>query len=364
MSKKYFNQLNYSLANEDTTFELELVKRLKPKQILSIAGSGGRCLPLVIPGVRELKVIDMAQEQLWLVELKKESIEQLAHDEFLLFWGYAPYDFEADTLQRQELFYRLQLSKKVKRFFEKLFMQHQWRSLLYSGKWESTFGKLAKMAQFIMSKEEFLPFLLFDDIAKQKKYYLTEFNRKKWYVVLRILGNASMFNALLYKGHFVQKNIEQSHFAFYKEVFDYLFSSILVKDNFFLQLCLFGRILSSDGNTLEARPEHFGRLKRTLKKCHIDYYRGDILKMRGGQRYDFLSFSDVPSYFSGETERCFMQKIKKFLNPNAVVVVRYYLKICQQVDLTDFEDITSEFRDLAEQECVQVYHIRVYRYLK
>lgn len=365
MSAKYFNKLNYSLANEDTHFERALIKKFKPKKILSIAGSGGRSLPLVDSSTSELSVVDMANEQLWLVEIKKETMIQLTHNEFLQFWGYAPYDFEGNNVERERIFHTLTLAPKVKKYFLNLFRENHWRSILYAGKWEKTFQIFAKVAQTIMSKDDFLPFLQFDSIIKQKEYFNKSFNRKKWYIVLRLLGNASMFNALLYRGHFVKKNIDQGHFAFYRDVFDRLFTTILVRDNFFLQLCLFGRVLTPEGNTLEAQSGLFKQLKGNLPKIKIEYLKGNILNIAKKKKnhYNFLSFSDVPSYFNGELEKKFMQQVYPCLKKGAIVVIRYYLKICRNVDTEGFEEITEEFTDLIAQECVQVYTIKVYRKL-
>ena len=50
MSKEYFSKLNYSLANEDSTLEVEMVKELKPKNTLAVCGSGGRSLRLRAKG--------------------------------------------------------------------------------------------------------------------------------------------------------------------------------------------------------------------------------------------------------------------------------------------------------------------------
>ena len=45
MTEKYFKSLNYSLGNEDTTFEVEMVKKLNPKKVLAVAGSGCHDVP-------------------------------------------------------------------------------------------------------------------------------------------------------------------------------------------------------------------------------------------------------------------------------------------------------------------------------
>ena len=74
MADKYFNDLNYSLANEDTRLELDLCKTYKPKAILSICGSGGRFLPLLAAGTpKKIVALDLAPQQLHLAEMRKQS---------------------------------------------------------------------------------------------------------------------------------------------------------------------------------------------------------------------------------------------------------------------------------------------------
>ena len=178
-----------------------------------------------------------------------------------------------------------------------------------------------------------------------------------------MLGNASIFNALLYKGSFVKKNIPEGHFEFYQKVFARLFETHLVVDNYFLQMCLFGKVVDTRGNLIEAQRPLFDELKKNLTNVSLTPQCGNVLEIlkKSSQQFDFFSFSDVPSYFSGNTEREFMQMISPAIKPNGVVVIRYYLKICQEVKLDGFSDVTSEYSNLIEQEKVQVYNIKVYR---
>ena len=46
MAQEYFNQLNYTLGNEDTSIDVEIVKRLGSQSIFSVAGCGSRSFPL------------------------------------------------------------------------------------------------------------------------------------------------------------------------------------------------------------------------------------------------------------------------------------------------------------------------------
>ena len=46
MSQPYFNQLNYTLGNEDTSLELAILPE-RVGHVFSVAGSGGRVVPLL-----------------------------------------------------------------------------------------------------------------------------------------------------------------------------------------------------------------------------------------------------------------------------------------------------------------------------
>jgi S-adenosylmethionine-diacylglycerol 3-amino-3-carboxypropyl transferase len=365
MSKKYFNTLNYTLANEDTTLEVEMVRKLKSSSVLAIAGSGGRSLPLAIEGVERLSYVDMAQEQIYFVQLKELTLKKLEHEEYLRFWGYAPYRDDSSRRWRQQQFYKLNLPSEAASYLEGAFDHHGWVSLLYTGKWERTFYKFSRVALLLMGRERLDRFLLFDNIEDQKNYFYGEFNQKRWRMVLRMLGNASIFNALLYKGSFVKKNIPEGHFEFYQKVFSRLFETHLVVENYFLQMCLYGRIVDQRGNLIETQKPLFDQLQGNLTHVALSPQCGNVLEILGGmsEEFDFFSFSDVPSYFSGNTEREFMQMIRPAIKSGGVVVNRYYLKICQEVNLDGFEEITPDFDDLIALEKVQVYNIKVYRKL-
>ncbi len=118
MGHNYFNTLNYSLANEDTTLEYELVNHLKSKRIFAITGSGGRFTPLIQNSVEKLFYVDMCKEQLWLAELKIQSYVDLTYEEFLKFWAFAPYHEDEWQDIRRSLFSRLHLSSDCRSYFQ------------------------------------------------------------------------------------------------------------------------------------------------------------------------------------------------------------------------------------------------------
>lgn len=360
MAQKYFSGLNYTLGNEDTSVEIEMIKILKPKNIFSICGSGGRSLPLAHAEAEHLALADLSKEQLLLAQLRLATYKDLSHEEFLLFWGYYPYSSDNHASERKNLFNKISLSVEARDFFNNVFLEINFDSLLYLGKWERTFATFAKLNRALLGKD-FDRILRFDNLADQVHYYHTQFPMKRWKALIHVLGNKAMFNALLYKGDFITKNSPLSHFDYYFQAFERLFTKDLAQKSFFLQLCFYGRIKSLLGVPVEAHLESFNRVKSS--KVKVDYVKEDFVSYLSNSKmkFDFLSLSDVPSYFQGDLERDFMQKIKSALNPGAIVVNRYYLR-SSECNLANFTDVTDSYQHLIDLEKVQMYQIKIYKY--
>ena len=69
-------------------------------------------------------------------------------------------------------------------------------------------------------------------------------------------------------------------------------------------------------------------MKESLNTCQVFYHQNDLLsEITNQDNLDFISLSDVPSYFSGQTEKEFIQNLKPSLSDDALVVNRNYLRI-------------------------------------
>lgn len=364
MAHKYFSGLNYSLGNEDTGMEVEMCSKLRPKRILSIAGCGSRFLPLLACAPEEIVAIDLATQQLAISELRLETIRTFSHVEFLKFWGFPPYSEYDYSRERKQLFYELELNNKTHEYFKYLFEKLKWKSILYEGKWEKTFIILSKIVKSIMGKD-YDKMFNFHSIDEQAKFYHNRFSQIKWKSIIFLLGNKSVFNALLYKGHFIKKNTTETHFQYYRNSFESLFVNQLARESFFANLCFFGKINHQDGNTIEANEENFMNCKLALNESgsSVTLEKKDLFSVAEDykdQPFDFLSLSDVPSYFEGEIEKDFLQKLRPSITLNGVVVLRYYLRVADANE-EGFEDITSEFSEEIKREKVQMYKVRVLR---
>ncbi len=362
MAQKYFSGLNYTLGNEDTSVEIALIKDLKPNKIFSICGSGGRSLPLMHNDCEILSLADLSEEQLFLAECRFHTYRQLSHEDFLLFWGYYPFSDNNHQGRRREIFSDLKLSSKAHAFLSQVFHEIHFDSLLYLGKWESTFAVFAKICKVFLGAD-YDKILRFDNLEDQIYYYKNSFPIKRWKALIHLLGNKAMFNALLYKGDFIKKNSPLSHFDYYFNAYDRLFTTDLAQKSFFLHLCFYGKISSLQGVPVEASLESHKRVHEASVKTQVNYVKEDFVShlKRGEVKYDFLSLSDVPSYFGGELESQFMQTIKPSLAPGALVVLRNYLR-SPVAKLDGYEDITSAHTKVLEFEKVQMYEIKIYKF--
>lgn len=356
MSKNYFDQLNYVLGNEDNSIEFGILNEGTP-HVLAAAGSGTRVIPLLAKSPRLLTCVDISKEQLFLTELRIETLRSLDYSQYLDFWGYPPALLSSE--KRKQLFLSLNLSEGAHEYLNIFFEQINWGSILYKGKWERTFVKISKILRFILGFSG-LRLFSFAEVLDYSRYLKNGFPRKRWNLAVFFLGNSSVFNVLLYRGNFPRKNIEQSYYEFYRNSFERIFNLGPARNNSFLQLLFLGRIVFPEGLPFDCDQEIYDKAKRGLQSTEIKYLCGDIIDTAKevATPIDFLSFSDIPSYFTGVREKTFLEDLSKNLSPNALVVLRHYLRI-PHADLSSFSDITADYKQLIDKEKMQVYIIQV-----
>lgn len=358
MAQKYFNGLNYSMANEDTALERGIVKKIGPKKILSVCGSGSRALSLLTPEVQELHCADLSERQLSLARLRLLTNKRLDHDDFLKFWGHAPYSIEDHKAFRKDFVENCKASLEDHNIWRKLHEKNEWASLLYKGKWESSFSSFGKIVNTTLGRKA-LELFQFSDIDAQKEFLDKKFPWKRWNLLVKVIGNRATFNALLYKGDFIKKNVKKSYFEYYSEAFERLFTTAPAKENFFLQLCLLGAVRFPEGNIIEAKKDVYEDVKES--SALIDFHQGDVLATaKESGPFDFISISDVPSYFSGETEKGFLNSLLPCLNSGGHIVIRSYLRV-PKADRDGYDDVSSQFTELIQQEKTQMYIVEVLR---
>ena len=345
--QNYFQSLNYTMANEDTTLEFELARKLNSKKILTVGGSGSRALPFLALPLEALSIVDVSADQLMLIELKLLTIKQLEHQDAVLFWT------SEETRVREEIFNKLKLEQKFQDFYHFHTEQNPKIAPLFWGKWEKTFIKISKITSFFFSKK--LREALFTT-DKPWQLYQDYIRGVKWDILLKIVGNKAMFNSILYKGSFIQKNSKLSYFDYYYQAFERLFA-LDVKRSHFLQLCFCGKVVTPEGLPIEFDPELFARIKAST--ITPQYIQGSVFERPESTQYDFVSLSDVPSYLSGDIEKNYLQMIKKNVAKSGVVVNRFYLRSTENTNESGYQDITQNHSGPISQELVQMYQVQL-----
>lgn len=343
----YFQSLNYSMANEDTTLEYELARKINAKKILTVGGSGSRALPFLALPIDALTIVDVSADQLLLIELKLQTIKQLEHRDAITFWT------SEDAAAREIIFQKLKLDQKFQDFYRFHAKQNPKLPPLYWGKWEKTFRTFSKITGLFFSKN------LREAAFKTDRpgtFFKEHIKGIKWDAIIKIVGNKAMFNSILYKGSFIQKNSALSYFEYYSQAFERLFS-LDIKRSHFLQLCLCGKVVREEGLPIEFDPILFARIKAS--NVTPNYQQGSVFERPESTQYDFISLSDVPSYLSGEMEKNYLQMIKKNVANSGVVVNRFYLRTTEKTNESGYKDITPEHVGIISQELVQMYQVQL-----
>ena len=361
MTKHYFSSaLNYTLANEDARIEYELL----PENVghaMAVAGSGSRIVPLLAKNPRILSCVDLVPIQLSLTQMRIEALRKLSHRDYLGLLGYPDgSDTKPGPEERREWFESLSLTEEARKNLREVFKEIHWEPLLYLGKWENTFRKLNKVNR-LLTREAGLRLFDCETIGEQRAYLQNYFPKRAWSIVLLLVANSAVFNALLYKGAFPRKNIPGSMLSFYTQNFSKLFHNTLARENFFLQLCFFGELKFHEGNPPECDPNLFAKAKAALAGVQVRYCQASIIDelKSAHEKVDFASLSNVPSYFTGDLEREFLQEIAPGLVAGARVVLRHYLHVPEANNRAGYRSLSGDYQDLFRSEKVGMYEIEL-----
>lgn len=343
----YFQSLNYSMANEDTTLEYELARKLEAKNILTVGGSGSRALPFLALPIESLTIVDVSPDQLLFIELKLQTIKQLERQDAIHFWT------SEDANLRETIFEKLNLEQKFKDFYQFHAGQNPKSPPLFWGKWEKTFITFSKITSKVFSAS--VREKLFS-AENPHEYFKQKIQGPRWSFLLRLFGNKALFNSLLYKGSFVKKNSPLSYFEYYYQAFERLFH-LNVRRSHFLQLNLFGKVFCEEGLPIEFDPDIFAKIKAS--KLGPTYQQGSVFDRPEATLYNLVSLSNVPSYLSGDIEKDYLQVLAKNVAKDGVVVNRFYLRRTENTNESGYSDITKEHAGLISQELVQMYQVQL-----
>lgn len=346
----YFKSLNYTLGDEDSSVEHAMLQE-RNEHVVSIAGCGGRVIPLLARQPGKLICVDISPIQLELTRFRLAAAANLELDDYLGLLGYTPMEIR----KRERLFNLLNIPKNSEYDRLKQIISRDY-PLIYQGRFEKMLHQLYTVIRFVIGNYRHTLFS-YNTLEEQREFITTKFPRKRWNLLVIALGNSAILNSLLYRGEFPKKNIAGSHASIYHSIFETLFNTILARRSFFLQMIFLGEIKYADGYPIECQAEIYHSAQLASKQCEIDYYCGDVLNyLSNSSDVNFVSLSDVPSFLSNQQAISYLKKIQPGLAPGALVVSRGHMRVIEP-ELTGFYDSTEQIEDIIKNESTQLWRI-------
>ncbi|MGZ3785884.1 MAG: DUF3419 family protein [Bdellovibrio sp.] len=362
MAKEYFSDLNYTLSNEDTRIEFDLLPE-NAERVFSIAGSGARCLPLIAKNPKHLDVIDMSISQLYLCELRLQAMRTLSYEEYLFFMGYRGglQGGRDDGDDRETLFKTLQLSQEAKSYW--LDRVAGWRNggLILLGRWESHFQKLGFLFREVLQCD-FSKVFEAQSLEEQIDLYNKHWPKVRWNSFIRVAASEFVFNKFLYKGHFSGKSEhrteERAPWQFIMEEFDRVFKTQLVRKNYFMQILFLGRIAYEEGLPLEAHQSIVEAVKHS--KTEISYLHGNLIEQLPKYAYDFISLSDTISYLETGDANQILQKLSSQTKAGSQMVIRSFMRAPTAIDTEGWNELKDKNLWAQSKDGTGVYQFHIF----
>lgn len=287
----HFEKLNYSFANETTEIELALMPE-NVESVFCIAGSGSRLTPLLSKNPIRMDVYDSSLNQLYISELRYQSIKQLDYESYLNLLGYT----ETTKADRISIFHRLILKSEIKIFWLHTNTEWQSKGFIFIGSWE-------KKLKLLNSIFRFFHFKNMNQVFEKNDAQL--FPARAWNIFCKCILTKTVVSRLLYSGQ-SKYNLPLPFGKYISEQFLKQIKKNDLAHEFFMQFLFCGRLLSSAAWPLEARADIFKGVK--LSQTQVRFVQKNLSDINTLD-YNFYSLSDCFSYLSEADSQNVIDKI-------------------------------------------------------
>lgn len=356
---QYFQGLNYSLANEDTKVEYDLLPE-GVDSVFTVCGSGSRVLPLIAKNPKEITVVDLSPTQLALCRLRIAAAKNLSYEDFLYFLGYK----KDGEVKRTELMSKLDLITEDQNLWKQNEADWVQSGFVYLGRWENHFMKLGRVYDALPGVDV-TPLFESKNLEEQKRILRKHWHPRLFDLFTRVVLNEWVSNRLLYKGSFAggkdKRTSDRTAAKLVSEEFSDLFESTWVKANFFLNMIFLGEIRYPEALPLEATEKTWSLLQSN--ETRIKYQSGNLLEIIKDRPHNFYSLSDTFSYLSPTDLENFLPSLPKGIHPGAKMVIRTFMRKPYFPINSSWQTDHEENLALAKKDCTRVYEIIVMKRL-
>lgn len=303
-----FSILRYSNCWEDADILLEGLGPREGSRILSVASAGDNSFSFLVSKPEMVVAVDVNKIQLYLVALKKATIQALSHDETLAFLGFRKSE------DRVFLFKKISslLDAESCAYWEKNLNLIE-EGIIHQGKFERYFQLFChKILPWIHSRKTTELLLTPKSLAAQNDFYHNHWNTWRWRLLFKIFFGKYIMGKYGRAPEFLKEvKIAVAPYIFKKA--EAQLQSLSAQSNYILRY----NLLADFGNVLPhyLQLENFKLIKSNIQRLQIR--QGFIENMDGEfGKFDCMNLSNIFEYMNQETFRKSAGKLIRLCKPN------------------------------------------------
>jgi S-adenosylmethionine-diacylglycerol 3-amino-3-carboxypropyl transferase len=364
MTNAYFlsHKLNYTYVNEDHIVEHELLAG-HSGHVVAVAGSGTRLVPLLAQNPERVTLIDISADQVMLSRFRHACIKAFSRADYMSFFGYAGSE-PIGVAQRKDMFASLpKLDAEVAEYMRIVLENNSWGPIVPLGRWEQTFASIAKLVKKVIGEKVANEIFSISDQTEYNTYLSEKFPWKRWDFLTMLLSNSMFFNVMLYGRQFPKLNVADGFGDFYSKSLRSALQCCPARQNFFIQILFFGRVVYPEALTLDVD----ANLYRLAKESNsiVEIKQGNLLRDAGSKQHPISLFavSDVPSYFRGDMARDWLQLVREQMAPGGMLIARYYRHVPEATNYAGWHNQNHRYTELCKREKTQMYRYDILQHL-
>lgn len=313
----------YSHVNEDNLLEKTRMDHRNFETLYIVAGSGERVLSLLgHTSLRKVKMIDINQEALFLLELKLKALEYLTPSEYLDFIGLN--EQPISSAKKFDQFCN-QLSGACKSYWKQNSLKIE-KGILFCGAFEQFLNRSRPFIQFAVGQG-------FYQYLDNKESKLSKLSKLRWNFLKSVFKRKIAYRFLGLKDPaFISASANPKYIV---EALQKTMDNQKVASSWMFHLIFYGNLLRMNKIDMPISLDlhYLEKLKNKLlsKELEIEYIRSDLFEYLDNHLLDhpgnsFYSISDVLSFENMGSLDQLLDKILSLKGGHHTLIARAFLK--------------------------------------